>query len=148
MTFADKIKDRRLAALHAYWLERKGDRRLPSRGDIDPLKFKYLLGFIMLVDVLPTHPRFRVRLHGSELVSRAGYDLTRKFLDDIPSAEYRSYVLDRCDSVVARAAPDVVRHERILDGHVREYEALWLPFSADGRDVTMLLCALIYDWRE
>lgn len=145
MTIADNIKDRRLAALHAYWLERRGDRRFPSRGDIDPLHFKYLLGFIMLVDVLPTRPRFQVRLHGSELVARAGYDLTGKFIEDIPSADYRSYVLDRCDGVIARGAPEVIRHDRVLDGRVHEYEALWLPLSGDGRHVTMLLCALIYD---
>jgi len=38
----------------------------------------------------------------------------------------------------------VVRHDRVLDGKYRRYEALWLPFSDDSMEVNMLLCALIY----
>jgi len=38
-----------------------------------------------------------------------------------------------------------VRHNRILDGRIRRYEALWLPLSDDDCTVTMLLCALIYE---
>jgi hypothetical protein len=32
-----------------------------------------------------------------------------------------------------------------VENLVRRYEALWLPFSDDGHNVTMLLCALIYE---
>jgi hypothetical protein len=57
-----QIEDRRLAQLYDYWLSRKGSRRFPSRGDIDPLDFRYVLGHVMLVDVLRDPVRFRVRL--------------------------------------------------------------------------------------
>ena len=50
---ADGIRDARLQRLHAYWTERKGDRRMPARRDIDPLDFPYLLGNIMLLDDMP-----------------------------------------------------------------------------------------------
>jgi hypothetical protein len=140
-----KIGDLRLQKLHAYWLACKGARRYPARRDIDPLQFRYVLGHVMMIDVQASSPRFRLRLHGSELVRRARYDLTGKFLEDLPNHEYRSYVLERCASLVATGEPAIVHHDRVLDGEVRRYEALWLPFSEDGDNVTMLLCALIYD---
>ena len=140
-----QIEDPRLTRLYDYWLSRKGSRRFPSRSDIDPLDFRYVLGHVMLVDVLRDPLRFRVRLHGSEMVRRANYDLTGKFLDDLPVADYRDYVIDRCKGLVADGEPILVHHNRILDDKLRRYEALWLPFSESGVEVSMLLCALIYD---
>lgn len=140
-----QIGDPRLAQLYEYWLSRKGNRRFPARGDVDPLEFSYVLGHVLLLDVLNDPLRFRVRVHGTEMVRRAGYDLTGKFLDDLPIADYRDYVIDRCKYVVALGEPQLIHHNRILDGKLRQYEALWLPLSEDGRSVSMLLCALIYD---
>jgi hypothetical protein len=139
-----EIRDERLLRFYQYWLDRKGARRFPSRSDIDPLDFPYLLGNVMLVDALRDPLRFRVRLHGSNMVMRAGYDLTGKFVDDLPIPEYRRYVIERCKGLVKTGAPLAVRHDRVLGGQPQRYEALWLPFSSDGTQVTMLVCTLIY----
>jgi hypothetical protein len=141
---SSEIRDERLLRFYLYWLEHKGARRFPSRRDIDPLDFDYLLGNVMLVDVLSDPLRFRVRLHGSNMVMRAGYDLTGKLVDDLPIPEYRKYVIERCKGMVRTGTPLVVQHDRVLGGQPQRYEALWLPFSSDGTQVTMLLCALIY----
>jgi hypothetical protein len=141
---SSEIRDERLLRFYLYWLEHKGARRCPSRRDIDPLDFDYLLGNVMLVDVLSDPLRFRVRLHGSNMVMRAGYDLTGKLVDDLPIPEYRKYVIERCKGMVRTGTPLVVQHDRVLGGQPQRYEALWLPFSSDGTQVTMLLCALIY----
>ena len=141
------IAEPSLLRLYRYWVEKKGGRVLPSRREIDPLDFPYALGRIMLVEILHDPPKFRVRLHGSEMVRRAGYDLTGKTLEDLPDSEYRSYVIGRCKKIVASGQPTFVRHDRVLDDRVWRYDALWLPFSDDGTDVTMLLCALIYQDR-
>src|ERR1700732_5175329 len=139
-----EIRAERLLRFYRYWLERKGARPFPPRRDIDPLDFDYLLGNVMLVDVLSDPLRFRVRLHGSNMVMRAGYDLTGKLVDDLPIPEYRTYVIERCKDLVKRGTPLVVQHDRVLGGQPQRYEALWVPFSSDGTRVTMLLCALIY----
>ena len=144
---APRIGEPSLRRLHEYWTEKRGGRCLPARRDIDPLDFPYALGSIMLVDVLRNPMRFRVRLHGSEMVRRAGYDLTGKLLDDLPDSEFRSYVIERCGRLAADPRPALVRHDRVLDGRLWRYDALWLPFSDDGNSVAMLLCALIY-WRD
>jgi len=75
----------------------------------------------------------------------ANYDLTGKFLDDLPLADYRDYVINRCEGLVAGGEPLLMHHNRVLDGKLRQYEALWLPLSENGVEVSMLLCALIYD---
>jgi hypothetical protein len=144
---ASDIRDARLQRLYEYWLVKKGERRFPSRRDIDPIDFPYVLGHVILFDVLRDPLRFRVRVHGTEMVAKAGYDLTGKFLDDLPITEYRRYVMERCEGLVRDGEPLLVRHDRILDGKPRRYEALWLPLSDDGQDVTKLLAALIYDWQ-
>ncbi len=99
----------------------------------------------MLVDVLREPARFRVRLHGTQMVARAGYDLTGKFLDALPNSEFRDYVTTRCRQIVEAPQPLWVQHDRALDDRVFRYQALWLPFSDDDATVTMLMCALIYE---
>src|SRR5215469_14537780 len=141
---AADMRDARLRRLYEYWLEKKGPRRFPSRREIDPIDFSYVLGHIILVDVLRDPLRFRVRVHGTEMVAKAGYDLTGKFLDALPISDYRRYVLARCESLVRDGEPLLVWHDRTLDGKTRRYEALWLPLSDDGQPVTMLLAAMIY----
>jgi hypothetical protein len=124
---AESVQDSRLCRLYYYWLAKKGDRRFPSRGDIDPLDFAYVLGHVTLLDVLRDPLRFRFRIHGTEMVRRAGYDLTGKFVDDMPISDYRRYVRERCEGVVRDREPMLVRYNRTLDGRARQYEALWLP---------------------
>src|SRR5690348_9915908 len=134
------VQDSRLRRLYEYWLAKKGDRRFPARADIDPLDFGYVLGNVMLLDVVRDPLRFRVRVHGTMMVMKAGYELTGKFFDELPITDYRRYVRERCEGLVKTGEPLLVRHNRALDGRLREYEALWLPFSDDCQNVTMLLC--------
>lgn len=138
------IRHPRLRRLLEYWNERRGKRNFPAREDIDPLDMSYLMGDIMLVEVGSDRARFRVRLHGTNLVVRAGYDLTGKYLDDIPYPKYRAYVIERCQGLVAEGKPLALVHDREVDGRVWHYEALWLPLGQDARTPTMLLCALVY----
>jgi hypothetical protein len=141
---AATIQDSRLARLYAYWHLRKGSRPFPARRDLDPVDLRYVLGHLLLIDVLRDPLRFRVRLHGSEITSRVQYDLTGKLLDELPDPTYRDYAVSRCHGLVKTREPVVVHQGRSLDGRVQPYEALWLPFSEDGNEITMLLCGLIY----
>lgn len=142
---ASTIRDSRLLRLYHYWRTKKGDRRFPTRKDIEVLDLSYVLGHLMLLDVIRDPLRFRVRVHGTDMALRAGYELTGKYLDELPITDYRRYVRARCEGLVARGEPLLVHHDRMLDGHLRRYEALWLPLSDDGQQVTALVCALIYD---
>jgi hypothetical protein len=143
-SIAANIRDPRLRRFYDYWIGKCGDRRMPARRDIDPLEFRYVLGNLMLVDVLRDPQRFRVRLHGVNVVTRMHYDMTGKLLDEVPRPEWRSYVLDRCRGLAASGEPLVLMNDLFLDGWGSRYEALWLPFSDDGIEVNLLVCAMIY----
>jgi hypothetical protein len=98
----------------------------------------------MLIDVLRNPLRFHVQVHGTERVRRAGYDLTGKWLNEIPTPEYRKYAIERCEGLVKTAEPSVVYYAREFDRRYDRYEAVWLPLSADGRRVSELVCGLVY----
>ena len=140
-----KIEEPRLQQLYEYWLQRKGVRRFPSRREIDPLDISYILGHVMLVDVLGEPHRFRMRLHGTGMIIQVRYDLTGGFLDEPPMTEYRSHIIDQCTSLVDSGEP-AVTHDRITleNNQSRRHEALWLPYSENGQSVTMVLCAMLY----
>jgi hypothetical protein len=141
---AANLRDRKLRRFYDYWVGKCGDRRMPARRDIDPLDFPYVLGNLMLIDVLREPLRFRVRLHGSNVVARMHYDMTGRFLDEVPRPEWRAYILDRCRGLAASGEPLLLTNDLLLDAWTSRYEALWLPFSDDGAQVDLLVCAMIY----
>ena len=140
----ENIQSPVLRRLYAYWDERRRGRLMPARRDLDPLDFSFALGHVLLIDVLENPRRFRFRLHGSELVSRAGYDMTGKMVDELPDPENRSVLLRRCRELVNTRQPYAQRSERIVDDRMMRYEVVWMPLSDDGERVTMLFGALIY----
>ena len=138
------IREPKLRRFYDYWHGKRGERRMPARRDIDPLDFPYMLGNLMLIDVLADPQRFRVRLHGANIVARMHYDMTGKLLDEVPRPEWRAYILERCRGLAERGEPLLLTNDLLLDGWTSRYEALWLPLSDDGVRVTLLVCAMIY----
>ena len=136
--------DPRLQRFYAYWDERRAGRRFPARRDLDPVDFKYILGFVMLMEVHREPLRFRFRLHGAELVRHGGYDMTGKWIEDLPGEENRRALRDRCLTLVETGQPQFVRSERLLDGRLLRYEAVWVPLADDGETINMLMRALSY----
>lgn len=136
--------DPRLRRFYAYWNQRRGARAFPSRRDLDPADFTYILGYVMLIEVQHAPQRFRFRLHGSELVRHGGYDMTGKTIDDLPGEENKRALLERCLSLLAERRPQLVRSDRTLDGRPMRYEAIWVPLSEDGQAINMLMRALAY----
>src|SRR5262245_30553321 len=94
-----------LQQLHGDWLARRDGRAFPSRKHFDPIDLKYALGKLLLIEVSHVPLRFRYRLIGSELVERAGFDLTGRMVDDYPDPEYRAFVLQQYAAVVENRSP-------------------------------------------
>lgn len=137
------IADRRLQALYAYWEKERGDRALPSRTDIDPAALRFLLGHLILVDVLRDPLQFRVRLQGTEVEWWMGGDLTGKALDQLQSPALRALALECLKTAVERAAPFCKLGEETVGDLPRRYEALLLPLANDGASVNMVLAAVL-----
>ena len=138
------VHDPLLKRLLAYWLEKRGDRAMPARADIDPLEMRFILGSLILVEVHHEPRRFRIRLHGTDLARRAGYELTGKMLDELPISEFRQFVEGSFAAAVETRIPRSGVRDRLMDGRIYRYEALILPLSSDGGAVDMLLVGMRY----
>lgn len=133
-----------LKRLYADWTVRRRDRSMPARHDFDPLDLKYALGKLLLVDVRHRPLQFRFRLVGTELVDRAGFDLTGKSLDAYPNPEFRAYMRQRYTAVVETGRPlRSVQTGLFIEGRIRRYEALLLPLASDGETVDMLMIGVV-----
>src|SRR5215469_10644954 len=139
-----EIRNPRLLRLYDYWTQRRGSQRYPARADLDPRDMKYLLGELIVLDVFYDPLRFKYRLHGTKLVTRAGFDMTGKWVHDWPAPEYRARLISAYTRTVEAGEPQ--RGERAIfdDGRWREYEFLILPLAADGHLIDKLLVAMVY----
>lgn len=138
---APQIADRELRRLYDYWVERCGNRRLPARADIDPLEIGYILGHLLLFDVLPG-PKFRVRLQGSELTWWIGQELTGDLIDGLPQPQLRALAQASLADVVNIRRPTHWVGDHVLDGVRRHYETLLLPLSSDGASIDVVIAAI------
>lgn len=141
-----EISNPKLQRLYEYWSRQRGDRKWPTRADLDPIEIRFVLGNVILAEVLPeTPPRYRIRLHGTTLAQRVGYDLTGKMLDDMPVPEFRDLVRRSFNKVVRTGEPLHVIANRMVDERMQHYESILMPLSNGGERVEMILIGLVYD---
>lgn len=135
-----------LVRLLAYWRNRYSDGRLPARKDIDPLDIPFVLGNLLLVEVIGDPPRFRYRLAGSTLTERFGFDPTGQFVDDHPDPTFRAIALEVYGEIAAHPRPFVARRNAVMDNRLRHYETLVLPLAADHVHTDMfVVCTWFLD---
>lgn len=134
------IADVRLRALFGYWREKRGDRAMPARADLDPLEIPTLLPIVGLVDVLDGGARFRYRLVGTEIVEVDGHDPTGRFLDEAPpDSGYADYLIGLFREVTRERRPLYGESDFRGQGRIeRRVRRLLMPLSCDGRSVDMI----------
>lgn len=139
------IRTAKLRRLYDYWAAKRGDRRMPSRRDLDPAEIPDLLPCLILMEV-QEEGRLRIRLSGTRIVDLYGADYTRRFLDELDLGDQRQSVLADyarcCDSAEAQVDE---RHFHSLRGVHYQMERLILPLSDDGVTVNKLLAGLAFD---
>jgi hypothetical protein len=133
-----------LLRLFDYWNEKRGDRPMPKRSDIDPVDLRFAMGDMTLIDVERDPLRFRVRLEGTNAVSRSRVDMTGRYVDQLPMAEYRSQLIESYTRIAEERRPDWAKRSITLDQRPYAYEVLWLPLSEDGGTVGMILVYVVY----
>jgi hypothetical protein len=138
-----RFEDDRLRRLFAYWMEKRSGRLFPSRAEVDPVDFRYVLGYVTLVEVESNPPRYRFRLDGSILVDLSGTDYTGRYLDELPGAEYVTFIKDSYDRVVESGKPYCYRKRGLFDQQYFSEETLILPLGSRPPTVEMLMVAVI-----
>jgi len=145
---APAIRHPKLRRLYDYWAGKRGARKMPSRADIDPIDKAFVIGNIIMADVIPGEPLgFRIRLHRTTLSERVGYDLTGKMLGEMPVPEFRDLSRPSFTKVATTGEPVHALADRLVDDRMQRYEAITMPLSSDGATVDRLLVGPIYGGR-
>ncbi|HYM31736.1 MAG TPA: PAS domain-containing protein [Candidatus Cybelea sp.] len=146
MALEARLKSKRLRRLLRDWDSWRRGREFPSRADVAPEKLKYILGGIVLLDVLSDPLRFRYRLMGAALAARRGHDLTGKLLDENPDPELRQGLI-RLNTLVFETRLPQTHEYRIhstVTGRSYNYDALNMPLSQDGVNINMIISGSAY----
>jgi hypothetical protein len=135
-----------LASLAAIWREKAGDRPAPAREDMDARSLKHVLRRITIVERVTEgdRKRLRIRLIGSEIVSRFGDD-TGRYIDEVIPANLLprwevlyNAVLDSCRPVRIWTPFDHPRAKHLAG------ETLLLPLLGPDGKVSVLLTATFF----
>jgi hypothetical protein len=132
-------RDDALKRLYIYWTDRRGTKRFPSRRDIDPLDFGFAVGRVSLIDVVGSPVRFRYRLVSTTLTRHLGYEMTGKFLDEVPEPEMQVFTRNFYMKALDLRAPFFESGEFVIDARHWRHETLVLPLSADETTINMLM---------
>lgn len=139
--------DDRLAAAYFYWRRKRGNRRMPSRAEIDPIEIPRLLPDVMLVDVLGDG-RYRYRLIGTENARAHGINATGRYLDEVlPGLEYRKHVTGLYDECVRERRPvytECLFLSPQLQAPERHTKVIFLPLSEDGETVNIVFVLQVF----
>jgi hypothetical protein len=129
------------------WDAKRGERAWPLRSDLDPIEFRFVLGYVSLIDV-HSYPagqprRFFFRVDGTKQVALFGIDCTGKFLDQIVLPSGMHAALESFNTAVVSGDPQyrarsIEFHERLLN-----YEIVVLPLSRRGTAIDMLMTVVL-----
>ncbi len=135
-----------LRELFDYWSNRRGDRRMPARADIDPADIPRLLPHLLLADVEDTLPDVRFRLVGTELVESFGREFTGHHLSELDYGAEAEAVVETYAQAINTGEPQFkISHFWTRDYRHLRIQQLLLPLSEDGEHVSMILAGVYSD---
>ena len=140
---ACEIASERLRRLYGYWSALKGDRFAPARSELSPIEMKDQLGWIWLMDVMDSGEDFRFRMGGDRVIQFFGRRLAgetlRTVIPEAPLFFSRFFDLVRLATLGRKPSAIGPAQTAYEPKSYLEVEALLLPLSDDGVNVTGLL---------
>lgn len=134
-----------LNGLLAFWEQARGERAMPAKADIDPLRLgARLLPYLLLVDRIVETGRFRYRLCGSANAEAAGIDLTGRHVDELnPNPDYIAYMTGLYMKSLEAARPvwSESRYLPLRSDTMRATRRLICPLADDGRPIDRFISA-------
>lgn len=132
----ESLPTERLARLHLYWRSLSEGDALPRATAIDPAEMRFILGYVMLVDVVDDGADFAYRLYGSKIAASVGRDLTGRRVSSLADDFERHLALYFGASFHAaflRREPLYTEHAATPDRPSERWQRLLLPLTAaDG----------------
>jgi len=143
--FIDEPRDPDLRALYEYWNTVRGDRSMPQRADIDPTTIPKLLPCILMYTVAPGGG-YTIRLVGEEVVSFVGQNATGHPAGSALPPRAAEILIKVLDEVTMERVPKFRAGKAHWqpDKSYRDFEACFLPLSANGESVDIILCGIAF----
>jgi hypothetical protein len=140
------VTNTRVREFHSYWLARRGERRFPSRKDIEPTDIPYLLSGIVLLDVHYDPLDFEYRLLGDDIVTRfgnlKGKRVRKAAAINVSSSAYRNYC-----QVIETGMPQFLEGTAIgayRQGRPALMSRVHCPLSTDGEIIDKIVSYLAF----
>ncbi len=149
----DQLQHPLIRRLHDDWLAAASPANgpvdgLPGHSFVDPLRLSYLLGLLVVMDVVRVpggHPRFRYRLVGTDVVARRQRDVTGEFMDQHFDPGVASTGPLVCGLAVEQRRPVYLTAMRHMFEKHYPLEYIVLPLvDAGGQLIDRLVAAQIY----
>jgi hypothetical protein len=137
--YIEAPRDSRIKALYDYWDGLRHGRLAPSRGDVDPMAIPALLPYVIMYDVRPGG--YTIRLVGEAVVDFVGRNGTGNPAGSMLTPQAAEQVVSILDAVTTERAPKFRAGKAHWqpDKDYRDFEACFLPLSADGETVNIVL---------
>jgi len=143
----EELQTLRLNRLYRDWRQATHGSLLPGREFLDPARFGYLDGMLLVVDVEDCegdHCRYRYRSAGRHFVEALKVDPSGTYMDQHPEAEFAVQAMRACDLVVKSRRPIHARTDRVIEGHPFRIEFLLLPLAEHTDAVSTILIAQLF----
>lgn len=132
-----------LRRLHAYWDEKRAGRIGPTRAEIDPVEFRYAVGWVNLFDVSQGADNFVIRVLGGQTERVLDLGTGFRTAADVQDPEFHAIAHRDLCWVVENRKPLRSFHDLTTQRRRYRFEGVMLPLSDDGQTVNMLLVAAI-----
>lgn len=119
---------------------------MPTRTDLDPVEFRYILGNVILVEVERDPLRFRFRLYGAALINFFGDgDYTGKYADQLLPPDYAPFVVQAYKTAIEGRVPRYAERDLVMNHQRLIYDVLTLPLADPDKldDIAMLAIAML-----
>jgi hypothetical protein len=133
-------RDPRIKALYAYWDGLRRGRAMPARVDFDPTAIPALLPNIIMYDVTASG-LYTIRLVGEEVVNFVGRNRAGCAAGTGMPPRAAEMTIEILDAVTGERMPKFRAGKAHWhpDKGYRDFEACFLPLSADGESVNIVL---------
>lgn len=142
-----QLPDAQLRKAFAYWDQKRGERRMPRRADIDPIEMPSLLPNLRLVEVHGPG-QYRYRLVGTEVEQfHGGLSFKDRFIHEALPGPLADHVIPVYDQCVRERRPLYLENTFLTPDKqrvARHSRVLFLPLSEDDSAVSMVLVIQIF----
>jgi len=142
--FRQTLTSEKLKSVFDAWESRRAGRIGPKRDEISPAPLRSVLASTFIIDVVDGGRDFRFRFAGDRIIQFMGRRFAGMLLSELTGSPFFDSMHAMYSGCVAAKAPvgSGIRQASYPGKEFLEIEAMVLPLSEDGVDVTHLFGAL------